>query len=84
MTDTIVARDPETGMYGVAAAIHFFASGALMPHLRGDICAVATQAFVRPNWAWTPLTGWHRVKAPLTSQPIWWRAKTGGPSGKST
>jgi uncharacterized Ntn-hydrolase superfamily protein len=50
MTYSIVARDPGTGQYGVAVASRFFAVGALVPHLRGGKCAVATQAFVSPIW----------------------------------
>jgi uncharacterized Ntn-hydrolase superfamily protein len=50
MTYSIVAKDPETGHYGVAVASRFFAVGALVPHLRGGKCAVATQAFVSPIW----------------------------------
>ncbi|MBF9030122.1 DUF1028 domain-containing protein [Rhodobacterales bacterium HKCCE3408] len=50
MTYSIVARDPDTGQYGVAVASRFFAVGALVPHLRGGKCAVATQAFVSPIW----------------------------------
>jgi uncharacterized Ntn-hydrolase superfamily protein len=50
MTYSIVARDAETGHYGVAVASRFFAVGALVPHIRGGKCAVATQAFVSPIW----------------------------------
>ncbi|MFC3613403.1 DUF1028 domain-containing protein [Lutimaribacter marinistellae] len=50
MTYSIVARDPATGAYGVAVASRFFAVGALVPHIRGGKCAVATQAFVSPIW----------------------------------
>ncbi|SNR37139.1 DUF1028 domain-containing protein [Puniceibacterium sediminis] len=50
MTYSIVAKDPETGEYGVIVASRFFATGALVPHLRGGKCAVATQAFVNPIW----------------------------------
>lgn len=50
MTYSIVARDTATGQYGVAVASRFFAVGALVPHLRGGRCAVATQAFVNPLW----------------------------------
>ncbi|MBF9058318.1 DUF1028 domain-containing protein [Rhodobacterales bacterium HKCCSP123] len=50
MTYSIIARDPGTGHYGVAVASRFFAVGALVPHLRGGRCAVATQAFVSPIW----------------------------------
>jgi uncharacterized Ntn-hydrolase superfamily protein len=50
MTYSIVARDPETGAHGVAVASRFFAVGSRVPHLRGGLCAVATQAFVSPLW----------------------------------
>ena len=50
MTYSIVARDPDTGHMGVAVASRFFAAGALVPHLRGGKCAIATQAFVSPIW----------------------------------
>jgi uncharacterized Ntn-hydrolase superfamily protein len=50
MTYSIVARDPETGFYGVAVASRFFAVGALVPHIRPGRSAVATQAFVSPLW----------------------------------
>ena len=50
MTFSIVAREPGTGHYGIAVASRFFAVGALVPHLRGGCCAVATQAFVSPIW----------------------------------
>ncbi|KQZ87031.1 pilus assembly protein [Mesorhizobium sp. Root157] len=48
MTWSIVARDPETGHLGVAVASRFFAVGGVVPHIRGNIGAVATQAFVNP------------------------------------
>ncbi len=48
MTYSIVARDPETGHLAVAVASRFFAVGALVPHIRGGKCAVATQAFINP------------------------------------
>lgn len=50
MTWSIVARDRETGHLGVAVASRFFAVGALVPHMRGGIGAIATQAFVNPMW----------------------------------
>ncbi len=50
MTYSIVARDVATGHLGVAVASRFFAVGALVPHIRGGRCAVATQAFVSPIW----------------------------------
>ncbi len=48
MTWSIVARDPDTGYLGIAVATRFFAVGGLVPHIRGGIGAVATQAFVSP------------------------------------
>ena len=50
MTYSIVARDPATGMLGVAVASRFFAVGAVCPYIRGGKGAVSTQAFVNPMW----------------------------------
>jgi uncharacterized Ntn-hydrolase superfamily protein len=43
-TFSIVARDPETGDYGVAVQSRFFAVGDVVPHAAADVGAVATQA----------------------------------------
>lgn len=48
MTYSIVARDSETGHFGIAVASRFFAVGGIVPHIRGGVGAVATQAFVNP------------------------------------
>jgi uncharacterized Ntn-hydrolase superfamily protein len=48
MTWSIVARDPQTGNFGIAVASRFFAVGAVVPHVKGGVGAVATQAFVSP------------------------------------
>lgn len=48
MTYSIVARDPETGYFGIAVASRFFAVGAVVPHILPGVGAVATQAFVNP------------------------------------
>ena len=48
MTWSIVARDPETGHFGISVASRFFAVGAAVPHIKGRVGAVATQAFVSP------------------------------------
>lgn len=48
MTWSIVARDPDTGHLGIAVASRFFSVGTLVPHIRGGLGAVATQAFVNP------------------------------------
>ncbi|MDT8345513.1 MAG: DUF1028 domain-containing protein [Thermohalobaculum sp.] len=50
MTFSIVARDPASGQFGVAVTSRFFATGALVPHVRPGRAAVATQAFVSPLW----------------------------------
>src|SRR5690348_3292713 len=46
MTWSIVARDSKTGQFGVAVATRFFAAGALVPHLKSRVGAIATQALV--------------------------------------
>jgi uncharacterized Ntn-hydrolase superfamily protein len=48
MTWSIIAKDPETGSFGVAVTTKFFAVGALCPHGSARIGALATQAFVNP------------------------------------
>lgn len=47
MTWSIIARD-STGAFGVAIASRFFAVGALCPHARSGVGALATQALVNP------------------------------------
>jgi uncharacterized Ntn-hydrolase superfamily protein len=47
MTWSIVARD-RSGAFGVAIASRFFAVGALCPHVRSGVGAIATQALVNP------------------------------------
>jgi uncharacterized Ntn-hydrolase superfamily protein len=46
MTWSIIARDRATGHFGIAVATRFFAAGALVPHGRSRIGAIATQALV--------------------------------------
>ena len=48
MTWSIVAHDPETGAFGVAVTTRFFAVGALCPHARSGVGALATQALINP------------------------------------
>jgi uncharacterized Ntn-hydrolase superfamily protein len=50
VTWSIVARDA-SGSLGVAVASRFFAVGALCPHARSGVGAVATQALVNPLYA---------------------------------
>jgi len=49
LTYSIVAKDPQSGDFGVAVASRFFAVGSLVPHIRHNM-AMATQAFVNPMW----------------------------------
>ena len=51
MTFSIVARDPETGAFGVATATGGPAVGALVPHTRQGFGAAATQAMTNPYLA---------------------------------
>lgn len=55
MTFSIVAHDPETGAVGVATATAGPAVGALVPHTRRAIGAVATQAMTNPYLAFDAL-----------------------------
>ena len=48
MTWSIVARDRETGLFGLAIASRFFAVGALCPWTEGGVGAVCTQALMNP------------------------------------
>ena len=48
MTWSILARDPDTGKFAIAVATRFFAVGALVPHARAGVGAVATQALINP------------------------------------
>src|SRR4029077_8089210 len=48
MTWSIIARDRDTGQFGVAVATFFFAAGALVPHVKSRVGAIATQALVNP------------------------------------
>lgn len=50
MTWSIVARDAQTGAFGVAVTTKFFAVGALCPHAAAGAGALATQALVNPTW----------------------------------
>jgi uncharacterized Ntn-hydrolase superfamily protein len=46
MTYSIVARDPETGRFGVAVQSHFLGVGPVVPWLEAGVGAIATQASV--------------------------------------
>ena len=50
MTWSIIARDERTGRVGIAVATRFFAVGALVPHIKTGVGAIATQAFINPHY----------------------------------
>jgi uncharacterized Ntn-hydrolase superfamily protein len=52
VTFSIVGFDPDTGDLGVAVASKFLAAGAVVPHARAGVGAVATQA--RANYLYGP------------------------------
>ena len=45
MTFSIVARDPETGAFGVAVSTAVPAVGAMVPHAKAGVGAIATQSY---------------------------------------
>lgn len=49
-TFSIVAADPDSGEVGVAVASRFFAVGAVVPHARAGVGAVATQSFANTTY----------------------------------
>ncbi len=63
MTWSIVAR-AEDGSLGVAVASRFFAVGALCPHARSAVGALATQALVNPLYGEAALDALARGDAP--------------------
>jgi uncharacterized Ntn-hydrolase superfamily protein len=50
MTFSIVARDEQTGMLGIAVTTKFFGVGSLCPFARAEVGAIATQALVNPTY----------------------------------
>ena len=50
MTYSIVARDPDSGQFGVAVQTCWFAVGAIVPWARAGVGAVATQAMVEVSY----------------------------------
>ena len=63
MTWSIIARDT-SGAFGVAVASRFFAVGALCPHARSGVGALATQALVNPLYAAPALDALARDASP--------------------
>lgn len=50
MTWSIIARDPQSDVIGIAVATKFFAVGALVPYVEPRVGGVATQALVNPHY----------------------------------
>jgi uncharacterized Ntn-hydrolase superfamily protein len=50
MTFSILARDPATGDLGIAVASKFLAVGAVVPHARAGVGAIATQALANVRY----------------------------------
>jgi len=50
MTWSIIARDPDSGQFGIAVTTRSLAVGGLVPHGAGRLGAMATQARVNPLW----------------------------------
>jgi uncharacterized Ntn-hydrolase superfamily protein len=48
MTWSIIAREPQTGKFGIAVATRFFAVGALVPYTQAGVGAIASQALINP------------------------------------
>jgi uncharacterized Ntn-hydrolase superfamily protein len=50
VTWSIIAHDERTGRVGIIVATRFFAVGAMVPHIKTGVGAVASQAFVNPHY----------------------------------
>lgn len=50
MTWSIIARDEATQRTGIVVATKFFAVGALVPHIKTGVGAIASQAFINPHF----------------------------------
>jgi uncharacterized Ntn-hydrolase superfamily protein len=48
VTYSLVARDPDTGEFGVAVQSHWFSVGSVVPHVREGVGAVASQSVPDP------------------------------------
>ena len=45
MTFSIIARDPESGIFGVAVSTAVPCTGAIVPHVKAGVGAIATQSY---------------------------------------
>lgn len=64
MTWSIVARDPESGLFGIAIASRFFAVGALCTGGEARVGVVCTQALMNPTFAKRSLAMLHEGLRP--------------------
>jgi uncharacterized Ntn-hydrolase superfamily protein len=55
-TYSIVARDPQAGLLGVAVQSHWFSVGSVVPFAEAGVGAVATQSFVESSYGPLGLT----------------------------
>ena len=60
MTYSVVARDPESGAFGVAVQSHYFLVGSVVPWVAAGVGGVATQSFAEISYG--PL-GLERMRA---------------------
>ena len=67
MTYSIVARDPETGDFGVAVQSHYLGVGPVVPWLEAGVGAIATQASV--NISYGPV-GLELLRAGRTAEEV--------------
>jgi uncharacterized Ntn-hydrolase superfamily protein len=67
MTYSIVARDPQTGRFGVAVQSHYLGVGPVVPWLEAGVGAIATQASV--NVAFGP-TGLELLRAGSSAEQV--------------
>ena len=56
MTWSIIARDAQTGKFGIAVTTRFFAVGALVPYTEAGAGAIASQALINPFFGTNGLT----------------------------
>lgn len=73
MTFSIVAWDPQTRMTGVAVATKHLAVGALVPHAKAKVGAIATQAQTNPLlgiWGLRLLEGRKAAQADAQAIPV--------------
>ena len=64
MTWSIIARDEETGQFGIAVATRFFAVGSRVPYIAPTLGAIATQAMVNPYYGIDGVRLLHEGRSP--------------------